>query len=865
MKKRWMAGLLVLSMMVADLAMPVSASVGETVSGAEETVMVSESAESMALSESETVLETLEIEQEVIQESDSKIEAPVLAGELQNLGFILSWEKIDGISEYEVERKAGTDDEWELLARISDNYYTDSSLESGKKYTYRVCAVSGDEKSPYSNEYTEIAQIGPEDIQGVKAVAGECESVLSWNAVKNAEEYIVYQYDPATNERTRIGSTKEQKYKVTDLVPDQEYYYQIRARRSVDGKDVYSSFTDFEDAKVLPYILSPEQAEDVKVVPGECEVTLTWNKGVNAQGYTVRMYNYDTNSYEWVGSTQKCSLKLTDLKPGKYSFQIRSYRKIYNQHKYSLMTAPEEAVIELLQPQKAQNVKVVAGECAVTLTWDPGENAQGYTVRMYNYDTNSYEWVGSTQKCSLKLTDLKPGKYSFQIRSYRKIYNQHKYSAMTEAREAEVYLLQPGEAENIKVTSGECSATLQWDKGENAQGYTIRMYNSETKSYEWLGSTKDCKYTIKNLKPGTYSFQIRSYRKIYNQHKYSTMTKAVEAKSYLLQPEQAKNVKATAGGYSVTLKWDKGKNAQGYSILVYDYETNKYEWAGSTTGTSFTIKDLKAKQKYGFQVRSYRKVYDYHKYSAMTKTVDATPLAVVEGWNTINGQKYYYKDGAFLKSCHKIDGKYYYFDKKTGAMKTGWVYYAGYKFYFDKKTGARVNDVSSIIGKQKSYEIQVNKKKNVVTIYAKDGDRGYIIPVKAMICSTGEATPTGTFYTPNRWRWLRMMGDTWGQWVTQIKGDYLFHSVYYWSQNNNDLSVGAYNNLGKTCSHGCIRLTAADAKWIYDNCKLSTKVIINESVGTPFGKPTAYKLEKWHTWDPTDPNMAYKCKQRGCH
>ena len=83
MKKRWMAGLLVLSMMVADFAMPVSASVGETVSGAEETVMVSESAESMALSESETFLETLEIEQEVIQESDSKIEAPVLAGELQ--------------------------------------------------------------------------------------------------------------------------------------------------------------------------------------------------------------------------------------------------------------------------------------------------------------------------------------------------------------------------------------------------------------------------------------------------------------------------------------------------------------------------------------------------------------------------------------------------------------------------------------------------------------------------------------------------------------------------------------------------------------------------------------------------------------
>ena len=35
-----------------------------------------------------------------------------------------------------------------------------------------------------------------------------------------------------------------------------------------------------------------------------------------------------------------------------------------------------------------------------------------------------------------------------------------------------------------------------------------------------------------------------------------------------------------------------------------------------------------------------------------------------------------------------------------------------------------------------------------------------------------------------------MMGPSWGQWVTQIKGDYLFHSVYYNSKNNNNnLSV----------------------------------------------------------------------------
>jgi lipoprotein-anchoring transpeptidase ErfK/SrfK len=198
--------------------------------------------------------------------------------------------------------------------------------------------------------------------------------------------------------------------------------------------------------------------------------------------------------------------------------------------------------------------------------------------------------------------------------------------------------------------------------------------------------------------------------------------------------------------------------------------------------------------------------------------------------------------------------------------KKKWAYANGYKFYFGKD-GKRVVDVDSIIGKQDSYEIIVNKYSEIVTVYAKDGDKGYIIPVKAFICSPGASTPLGTFYTPRKYRWHELMGPCWGQWVTPIYEGYLFHSVYYNSYNdNNTLSVSAYNNLGTTCSHGCVRLTSGDAKWIYDNCEVGTKVtIINKSGADPFPKPTAYTLPSWHTWDPTDPNMYYKCKEKGCH
>ena len=195
----------------------------------------------------------------------------------------------------------------------------------------------------------------------------------------------------------------------------------------------------------------------------------------------------------------------------------------------------------------------------------------------------------------------------------------------------------------------------------------------------------------------------------------------------------------------------------------------------------------------------------------------------------------------------------------------GWKYINGLKLYYDAQ-GKLVKDVSKIIGKQSSYVIKVNKKMNVVTVYAKDGDNGYIIPVKSFVCSGGAATPVGTFYTPAKYRWQTLMGPCYGQWCTRIHGGVLFHSVFYSTRSNSTLSVNAYNKLGTTCSHGCVRLRAGDAKWIYDNCRLRTKVIIyNSSSVGPFGKPKAAKLASWHTWDPTDPTARSKCKARGCH
>lgn len=183
--------------------------------------------------------------------------------------------------------------------------------------------------------------------------------------------------------------------------------------------------------------------------------------------------------------------------------------------------------------------------------------------------------------------------------------------------------------------------------------------------------------------------------------------------------------------------------------------------------------------------------------------------------------------------------------------KNGWYYENGYKFYY--QDNEKVEDVRAIIGTQSSYEIRVNKQMSCVTVYAKDGNNGYIIPVVAFACSPGSDTPTGTFYTQNKYRWHHLYGAD-GQFCTRITGHVLFHSPPYSSFDNHTLWPKEYNRLGTWASAGCVRLRSGDAKWIYDNCSLQTKVVIyNSSVAGPFSKPVYEKIPLSQTWDPTDP------------
>lgn len=221
------------------------------------------------------------------------------------------------------------------------------------------------------------------------------------------------------------------------------------------------------------------------------------------------------------------------------------------------------------------------------------------------------------------------------------------------------------------------------------------------------------------------------------------------------------------------------------------------------------------------------------------------------GWGCMN------EDGSPVRNdWRSLNGNLYYFDDNGCAVK-GWQYIGEYKFYFNENTYDLVQNLDGILPIQTSYQIVVDRVRCQVTVYAPDGDNGYIIPCRTFICSPGKSTtptPAGTFATTAKYRWHLLQGPSYGQYCTRIGGRHiLFHSVPGRNATSYNLSAHKYNMLGEPASAGCIRMTVADAKWIYDNCGIGTVVTIGDNLPAPFEKPEGIKIPEGQTWDPTDP------------
>ena len=98
--------------------------------------------------------------------------------------------------------------------------------------------------------------------------------------------------------------------------------------------------------------------------------------------------------------------------------------------------------------------------------------------------------------------------------------------------------------------------------------------------------------------------------------------------------------------------------------------------------------------------------------------------------------------------------------------------------------------------------------------------------LRVMPCSVGDAghpTPRGRYETDYKTEFMGKEGLYLCRWGVHYYGGYLFHSVLYTWRGDGILD----GELSARISHGCVRLSPEDSRWIYETAPLGAVVLVN--------------------------------------
>ncbi|WP_283700560.1 L,D-transpeptidase [Clostridium perfringens] len=142
--------------------------------------------------------------------------------------------------------------------------------------------------------------------------------------------------------------------------------------------------------------------------------------------------------------------------------------------------------------------------------------------------------------------------------------------------------------------------------------------------------------------------------------------------------------------------------------------------------------------------------------------------------------------------------------------------------YYKKLNEDTINQFD--ITSNTNYLVFVNIAEQKTYVY--EGSKNDWTLDKTFTCSTGiegKETPVGVFTVQNRapWFFSPKYGQG-GKYYVQFMGNYLFHSIPF----DSDRTTVSDPTLGVPSSHGCIRLSVEDSKWLYDNVQNGSKIII---------------------------------------
>lgn len=156
--------------------------------------------------------------------------------------------------------------------------------------------------------------------------------------------------------------------------------------------------------------------------------------------------------------------------------------------------------------------------------------------------------------------------------------------------------IHPGTPKVKAKAKGDRKIKLSWSKAKDAQGYIVYRYNAKTRKYAVIANTKKTAYTDKKRTPGTvYRYLVKAYGVSLNKKViYGQVSNCASAVTKPQTPKITSVKKAGTTKAAIQLKTER--NAKGYQLYEYMWQTKKFKLVGKIEGKKYYKYDSKKKK-----------------------------------------------------------------------------------------------------------------------------------------------------------------------------------------------------------------------------------------------------------------------------
>jgi len=354
--------------------------------------------------------------------------------------ILLQWEdNSENETGYKIERSLSVGSVYSEIhvATVNTTTYTDSEVEDGTSYFYRVRATSSGGDSDYSNVATTLLELtAPTALTA--GIMSETSIILTWEDNSDSESgFRIERSFTSGSGYAVIGMTAADAifYADNSVAEGTRYFYRVCATLESIQSD-YSNETSAITVLVAPTGLTAG-------VMGDSSIQLSWNdNSVRETGYRIERSLIAGSGYAEIGTTSSNGTSYSDqgLDDGmEYFYRIRAFNSMSN----SEYSGQISAITELSAPTDL--AASALDENSIELSWlDHSVSETGYMIERAISPGTLYSEIAFTSADEVSYTDVglrEDTEYFYRINAF----NSMKSSAYSNEVSATTKIKDPQE------------------------------------------------------------------------------------------------------------------------------------------------------------------------------------------------------------------------------------------------------------------------------------------------------------------------------------------------------------------------------------------------------------------------------------